>query len=152
MGCEFLSIWYFYRSSFNWMIFLSPFNVVVNSFQFGIFTEVLSTRLIVIRYITQLWIPFNLVFLPKFFQLLSFKELAPICCEFLSIWYFYRSSFNLKTIKMLRIIVVNSFQFGIFTEVLSTKMLVWSIKLLLWIPFNLVFLPKFFQRILLLII
>ena len=144
--CEFLSIWYFYRSSFNrWWCYIRD-TQVVSSFQFGIFTEVLSTDGVLPSVGFLLWVPFNLVFLPKFFQLLTSKLHYLFCCEFLSIWYFYRSSFNSTSFFTFHFNVVSSFQFGIFTEVLSTRLLNHIASYLLWVPFNLVFLPKFFQR------
>ena len=143
--CEFLSIWYFYRSSFNVNFTAKPLKSVVSSFQFGIFTEVLSTGEDLDTKQAVLWVPFNLVFLPKFFQLLGFKLEQHICCEFLSIWYFYRSSFNATQTENTEQGVVSSFQFGIFTEVLSTTKAYNAPAIMLWVPFNLVFLPKFFQ-------
>ena len=120
LSCEFLSIWYFYRSSFNKDLQQQGVDIVVSSFQFGIFTEVLSTESRRKSSKLQLWVPFNLVFLPKFFQLQWKLTNQTYCCEFLSIWYFYRSSFNLASGRAERSAVVSSFQFGIFTEVLST--------------------------------
>ena len=146
LSCEFLSIWYFYRSSFN-LFYRQYFNYnVVSSFQFGIFTEVLSTNVVENLRHWELWVPFNLVFLPKFFQLRYIMKIMFNSCEFLSIWYFYRSSFNSWKFWKSKRYVVSSFQFGIFTEVLSTKILFTRLGRRLWVPFNLVFLPKFFQR------
>ena len=147
LSCEFLSIWYFYRSSFNIADNQTVPVHVVSSFQFGIFTEVLSTDYQYVAQKNQLWVPFNLVFLPKFFQRKSFKESIVCSCEFLSIWYFYRSSFNYACQVKVKNLVVSSFQFGIFTEVLSTWLEKVDAFYKLWVPFNLVFLPKFFQRI-----
>ena len=118
----------------------------MSSFQFGIFTEVLSTSLNELENMSVLWVPFNLVFLPKFFQLYRNLSKPVQSCEFLSIWYFYRSSFNLHNFISFLQIVVSSFQFGIFTEVLSTNHNHSYIYDKLWVPFNLVFLPKFFQQ------
>ena len=146
-SCEFLSIWYFYRSSFNKCTLWINRYYVVSSFQFGIFTEVLSTIKLNNCDSVLLWVPFNLVFLPKFFQLTLKKYFILNSCEFLSIWYFYRSSFNCTGIYRSLSKVVSSFQFGIFTEVLSTKTGDYKKVDGLWVPFNLVFLPKFFQLI-----
>ena len=144
--CEFLSIWYFYRSSFNTVKKITKSLNVVSSFQFGIFTEVLSTLNHLQFLIGTLWVPFNLVFLPKFFQHIICKQLKQHRCEFLSIWYFYRSSFNEPQKYYNTAKVVSSFQFGIFTEVLSTNPEDMTDGEWLWVPFNLVFLPKFFQH------
>ena len=197
-SCELLSIYYFRPSENNPRTVRPRQHLVVNCFQFIIFAPAKTTSLLKHVIMCKLWIAFNLLFSPQRKQHALFFDTKSACCELLSIYYFRPSENNFlsngytKTVlwiafnllfspqrkqpanaDLVRLLVVNCFQFIIFapakTTYCSTSRPSTSCELLsiyyfrpsennlwelpstfikLWIAFNLLFSPQRKQQIL----